>query len=504
MLNEPATQGMPTSAGTAWRLSPHPKQWVLIDCPADIVIYGGRAGGGKSYALIVEPICRGLHEIPGFTAVIFRREGKQIKEAGGLWDQAAKVYPYVGGVAHVGEMEYRFPSGARIAFRHIENEEDKHKYAGSEICYLAFDELYLFTESQFTFLMSRNRSVCGVAPYIRATSNPHPGWLRDFIAPWVHPDWEGPKAQSGEILYQIRDRKGIRFVGSGTQHAKTVTFIEAYLEDNPTLAEGDPGYIANLHSLLPVEQARLLYGDWGAVHQGLVYPEAFDDEFSVIVEGFGPRGEQDLEVGGMDFGHNNPFCALAGYVDYDGVLWITYERYVSDKITIPTHSAELPLNVEWWCDPAGSEEIMQLRDGGHDARPCAHRPTKMATGEIKAPKRAGIDMVSHRMRSGRLKIIRARCRNLVHELGLYIYDPKNLESDEPLKKNDHSTDALRYLITMLDRGRYVDDLTPRISDQDREESVRAAQMIDMDRRRQLDLAAQANPFDPRWDWKGGE
>ena len=464
---------------------------------ADICVFGGRAGGGKSAALIYEPICRGLHEVPGFTACLIRRTSRQITEAGGLWDQAHKVYPFVGGgTAHVGSLEYRFPSGAKIAFRHLEHEEDKHNYAGSEICYLGFDELYTFTEGQFTFLLGRNRSICGVRPYVRATSNPHPGWLRDYLAPWVHPEWPGERAKSGEILHQIRVKREIKWVPQGTQHAKSVTFIESFLEDNPTLFEGNPDYVASLHALLPIEQERLLLGNWGIISEGLVYPEAFDPGYEVIVEHEGPRGGIPDE-GGMDFGLSAPFVALSGYCDYDDVLWVAGERY-QRGVTIPVHSAEIIEGVRWHADPAGAQEIRQLRDGGHSVIPCYHMPTRAANGEVKSPKRSGIDMVRHRMRTGRLKIIRGACPNLVRELGLYIYDPEKPDSEDPLKQDDHAPDALRYWVVGRDRGRYVDDLTPRESEEERLSRERQEALDDFKRREQLDKAAQSNIDDERW------
>ena len=64
-------------------------------------------------------------------------------------------------------------------------------------------------------------------------------------------------------------------------------------------------------------------------------------------------------------------------------------------------------------------------------------------------------MVRWRMRTGRLKIVRSACIDLVKELGLYTYDPQKPEEERPLKKHDHAPDALRYLIVGLDRRRAV-------------------------------------------------
>ncbi len=475
----------------AWRLSPWPKQWEMIDCEADIVVYGGAAGGGKSLALLAEPICRGLHEVPGFYAVIFRRTSKQVTEAGALWDQAGKIYPYVGGVAHVGALEYRFPSGAKIAFRHIEHEQDKHNYAGSEICYLGFDELYHFTESQFLFLTSRNRSTCGVRPYIRATTNPDPGWLKRYLAPWVDDEWPGERFQSGEIRHQIRIKNDIKWVSPDTEYAKSVTFIRARLTDNPTLYIDQPDYEATLKALPPVEQARLLDGNWNVREEGLVYPEFVD----CLVEA--EDASQQPDIGGMDFGVRNPFVALWGYEDHDGVLWIT-NCYYRRELTIPEHSEKIPKGIRWWSDPAGLQESTQLRRAGHDVSPCVHMPMRGAGGETKNPKMAGISTVRSRMRAKRLKIVRPNCRELIRELGLYMRDPDKPETEEPTKENDHAPDALRYLVVGHDRGREVPLLKPRESDIERQareadeakakHAVLAAQ----------DEAAQADIMNDRW------
>ncbi len=477
---------------TEWHLSPHEKQWQLIECPADLVVYGGAAGSGKSYALLTEPICRGLHEVPGFSAVIFRRTSKQVREAGGLWDKACEIYPNVGGVAHVGDLEFRWPSGAKIAFRHCEHEQDKHNYAGSEICYLGFDELYHFTESQFLFLTSRNRSTCGVRPYIRATTNPDPGWLRKFLAPWIHDEWPGERFNSGDIHWHVRENGEIKWIAEGTPFAKSMTFIAARLEDNPTLNE-DPNqdYRTTLLALPPVEQQRLLYGNWNVREEGLVYPEFVD----CLVEA--EDREQNPDIGGMDFGLRNPFVALWGYEDHDGVLWIT-QCYYKRELTIPEHSEKLPKRIKWWCDPAGAQEIQQLRRADHDVRPCVHMPVRGAGGEVKNPKMAGISTVRNRMRTKRLKIVRPACRELVRELGLYMRDPDKPETEEPTKENDHAPDALRYLIVGHDRGREVPSVMPRLSDPELKELAFKEKQEAFEAAQARDAAAQANIMDDRW------
>jgi hypothetical protein len=421
------------------------RQLEFAKTAADIAIYGGAAGGGKSFALLYQPIGRRHVERAGFFGVIFRRSYPEITNPGGLWDAAGAIYPFAGGRGVVGSREYRFASGSRIAFRHLENEDTKHSYQGSEICYLAFDELTHFSESQFWYLLSRNRSTCGVRPYVRATCNPDPGWVKDLLAPWVDDGFAGARAASGELRWFIRVEGKIRWVGRDHPDAKSLTFIRASIFDNEILLRSNPEYLATLKALPPVERARLLDGDWNVRREGLVYP-GFDGS---IVDAH--PGLADATVGAIDFGFHNPLAAVYGFVDHDDVLWITGCRYVR-QTTIPIHAEAIPRGVRWWCDPAQPESIAQLRAHGHDAIPCVHRPVRGATGETRKPVLAGIDMVSERIRTGRLRIVRGACLPLVRELGMYHYDSdKRLE--EPVKEDDHACDALRYLCVGLDRNR---------------------------------------------------
>ncbi len=465
----------------------------FAESTADIVVYGGSAGGGKSFALLYEPIGRQLHEVRGFYGVVFRRSYPEITNPGGLWDQAGEIYPYAGGRGVVGSREYRFRGGSRIAFRHLENEDSKHDYQGSAICYLAFDELTHFTASQFWYLLSRNRSTCGIRPYVRATCNPDPGWVKTLLSPWVDDYFRGTRAKSGEILWFIRVDGKIQWCDRTEPDAKSLTFIRASIYDNPILLKINPEYIATLKALPPVERARLLEGDWNVRREGLVYPQ-----FQVCIVNLDTRTDsQEASVGGIDFGIRNPFAALWGHIDHDGVLWISGGRYKSE-CTIAVHSEALPRGVSWHCDPAGTEQWRQLREAGHEIRPCVHLPTRYASGERKNPKLAGIDIVTQRMRTGRLKIVRCeQTMPLIRELGMYHYD-ETKQLEEPVDEDNHACDALRYLVVGLDRGRSVQSIIEVESEQERAQREQAAAIQMRLTQRELDVAAQQDPFNPRW------
>ena len=423
--------------------------------------------------------------------MVFRLTHPQITNTGGLWDEASALYPWVGAKGYIGACEWRFPVGTKISFRHLEHEQDKHNYQGAQICYLAFDELTHFSESQFWYMLSRNRSTCGVRPYVRATCNPDPGWVKDLIAPWVDDGFSGRRAYSSELRWFVRREGKIHWVDQGTQDAKSLTFIRSSIYDNQILLSKDPDYIATLKALPPVERARLLDGDWNVRREGLVY----GDFESSVVESAGSNAGKTPTVGGIDYGFHNPFAAVWGHLDHDGVLWITGMRYVSG-CTMPIHSEAIPKNVEWSADPAAPESTQQLRHAGHAVRPCVHMPGKGAAGEKRNPKLAGIDQVSERMRTGRLKIVREACLPLVRELSMYCYDPEK-KLEEPIDEDNHACDALRYLVVGLDRGRNIRPAIEPESDPDRLLREQKEAKAELERRQEIERIARDDPFDDR-------
>ena len=251
----------------------HGPQEVFLSTSADIAIYGGAAGGGKTYALLLE----GLRHIsnPGFGAVIFRRLSIQITQEGGLWDSSFEAYGGIRGAVPKTSprRHWRFQSGSRVNFAHIDGDKDLGKWQGSQISFIGFDELTHFSERQFFYMLSRNRSTCGVKPYVRATCNPDAdSWVAKFISWWIDQKTGYPiPERSGKIRYMARADDAIVWADSRAELAergidkdkiKSVTFIASTLNDNKILMEKDPSYRANLENLPLVEKERLLHGNW--------------------------------------------------------------------------------------------------------------------------------------------------------------------------------------------------------------------------------------------------
>lgn len=247
-------------------------QETFLSCGADIVIYGGAAGGGKTFSLLLEPLRH--YQNGGFSCVIFRKNANQIFNPGGLWDASMEIYPHLGGKPFKTPKPYwLFPSGMKVSFAHLENSNDLLSWQGSQIALIAFDELTHFSQEQFFYMLSRNRSLCGIKPYVRATTNPDSdSWVADFIGWWI--DQETGYAipeRSGKIRYLARrdnrllwgdTAEDLLMQDIGQEEIKTVSFIAASLQDNQILMAKDPGYLGNLKALPFVEREKLLQGNW--------------------------------------------------------------------------------------------------------------------------------------------------------------------------------------------------------------------------------------------------
>lgn len=259
----------------------------LSSC-ADIVIGGGAAGVGKTYTLLLEPLRH--KDVKDFGTVIFRRTTPQIKAEGALWDTSNRIYNFVkGAVSRESSYEWIFGDKSKLKFAHLEYEKNIYDYQGSQIPLIEFDELPHFTKKMFFYMLTRNRSTCGVDPYVRATCNPDPdSWVAEFIAWWIDQDTGFPiPERSGVIRYLVVD--GDNYIWGDTKEEviekashmfdlvrertdinlkefiKSVTFISGDIYENKELLSVNPAYLGNLLSQDKDTQSALLYGNWKTV-----------------------------------------------------------------------------------------------------------------------------------------------------------------------------------------------------------------------------------------------
>jgi hypothetical protein len=287
----------------------HAKQGVALETPATEVLYGGAVGGGKSFLMRAAAI-RWCGSIPGLQVYLFRRlrddlvknhiEGpKGLRMLLAPWARA--------GLVDIVEDEIRFWNGSKIYLCHCKDEKDRFKYLGAEIHVLLIDELTTFTETIYRFLRSRVRMVGvklldqfkGLFPRILCGSNPgnvgH-SWVKAaFIDPRAPLRVERMVDEEGGMLRQ---------------------YIPARLEDNPSMAEDDPGYAGKVSGLGSPELVKAMRdGNWNVV-AGAYFPE-FSTEHHVIPPRSLPTYWQKFRS--FDWGSARPF-SVGWWAVSDGEL----------------------------------------------------------------------------------------------------------------------------------------------------------------------------------------
>jgi len=246
---------------------PHPEnipQIMAYVSEANILYYGGAAGGGKSDLLL------GLATTAHKKSIIFRREFPQLRE---LVDRSAEILEGTG--AHYTQTYTRWtgiPGGRRLEFGAVQHEKDREKYKGRPHDLKGFDEIPDFTEEQFRFLIAWNRStdpnqrcrvVCAGNPPTYAEGE----WVIRYWAPWLSDDHANPAAPGELRWFASLDGQDVE-VSSGEpfRHRGEVirplsrTFIPSRIRDNPYLR--DTGYEATLQSLPEPLRSQLLFGEF--------------------------------------------------------------------------------------------------------------------------------------------------------------------------------------------------------------------------------------------------
>ena len=390
------------------------------------VLYGGAAGGGKSYAMIVDPL-RYAHKAK-HRALILRRSMPELRE---LIDKTRELYPKAFKGAKYREVEklWNFPSGAKIEFGFLERDADVYRYQGQAYSWIGFDEItHLPTEFSWNYLASRLRTTDPeIVPYMRCTANP------DGVGSyWVKKRYIDPHPPN--LAYRGSDGLSRRF-------------IPARLDDNPYLAE-DGRYEQMLKALPPTQRQQLLEGNWD-VAEGAAFTE-FDRNVHVVAPFDIPISWE--RVKGIDYGYASESACVWGAVDpSDGTLVIYRELY--QKNLLGTELADLITNMEL-ADPFSVAGVLDTacwnRTGttgptvGETLVRAGHKLRRADKNRIQG--KIQIHEYLKITPSGRPRLqIFNTCPNLIRELQSIPLDKSNPE-DVDTKASDHAYDALRYLI----------------------------------------------------------
>lgn len=246
----------------AWIPNPGPQTQAYIS-EADIILYGGRAGGGKTHL----ELGWGINEAD--RGIIFRRE---LTQTDGIEDEGKKI---IGESASFNgtDHEWTWPSGKSLKLGAMSGANDWMKHAGRERDYMAFDEAGEFLEQQVASIMAWLRASPGKRTRVVLASNPPRTsdgfWMLEWFAPWLDPKHPYPAAP-GELRWGCYVKDHIEWVdgpgeymfGTEPYLAKSYTFIPASLEDNPF--RNTKEYRAKLQSLPEPLRSQLLYGDFEA------------------------------------------------------------------------------------------------------------------------------------------------------------------------------------------------------------------------------------------------
>jgi len=408
----------------------------FLAAPETDVLFGGAAGGGKSYAMLIDPL-RYAHR-PAHRALILRRSMPELRE---LIDKSRELYPRAFPGCKYREVEklWNFPSGAKVEFGFLERDADVYRYQGQAYSWIGFDEItHLPTEFGWNYLASRLRTTDPeITPYMRCTANPGgvgAHWVKKrYIDP--NPPHETFKGEDG----------------------LTRKFIPASLNDNPYLAS-DGRYEQMLKALPDIQRKQLLEGNWD-IAEGAAFTE-FDSEAHIVTPFQIPIGWE--RVKGIDYGYASESACVWGCVDpSDGTLIIYRELYrkgltgedlghliaemeLDDPFAVPG-----VLDTAAWAKtgatgPTVGEALIKI---GHKLRRAdkARIPGKIQIHEYLKLRQSG---------RPRLQIFNT-CPNLIRELQSIPLDKTNPE-DVDTHASDHAYDALRYLV--MSRPRIEDPI----------------------------------------------
>ena len=391
------------------------------------VLYGGAAGGGKSFAMLVDPLRfmnRSEHR-----ALLLRRSMPELRE---LIDKSRELYTKAFPGAKFREVEkvWKFPSGATLEFGYLDRDADVYRYQGQSYSWIGIDELTQYpTEFPLQYLQSRLRTTDSeIKPYIRCTANPggvggH--WVRKrYLTP--APPNEAFKGPDG----------------------LTRKFIPARLEDNPYLSK-DGRYEQMLASLPPVQRKQLLEGNWD-VAEGAAFVE-FNPEIHVIPPFKIPIHWAKYK--GVDYGYAAESCCVWATIDPDDNTLIIYRELYRKGLTgsalaemITAYEKDDHKSIQGVFDTAawnktgvGGPTVGEtLVRAGHKLRPADKNRIQ---GKIQIH-----EYLKQNKTTGRPKLqIFSNCVNLIRELQSIPVDP-NKPEDVDTKASDHAYDALRYLI----------------------------------------------------------
>ena len=265
---------------------------------ADMIGYGGAAGGGKTDTLLIIALVAAF-TFPRINIGYFRREFPQLEGPGGAILRSMELFS---GVGKYNQQKKRwvFPNSSIIQFCHCQDSKDVYSYQSQQFDILLIDEVTQFTEEMIDYLVTRNRKTIEddrFTPFCCMGTNPgnigHQSFCERFIT--------------------IGEPEKVHLYTYSTGEQRRHYFIPSHLSDNQILLRRDPTYASRL-ATNELNRRMLLEGDWGH-KEGQAFSELrrtihLIDPYEI------PPDRQVFAA--YDHGFNHPFSYGVFSIDHDG------------------------------------------------------------------------------------------------------------------------------------------------------------------------------------------
>ncbi|MFI3162865.1 MAG: terminase family protein [Bacillota bacterium] len=401
------------------------KQHQFLTSTAFETLFGGAAGGGKSYAQIVDSLVYAV-KYPKSKQILLRRTLVELEKS--LLRTAMEVYPQ--GIFSYREAKhsFEFANGSIVDFGYIGQESDVAKYQSTEYDVVRFDELTHFSESMYIYMLSRVRGANDFPKGVKSTTNPG-GVGHDFVRKRF--------VDVGEWGKEIKSPAGNRI------------FIPSLVFENKFLMEKDPEYVKRLENLSDRDKQALLYGNWD-IFEGRFFPEFSRDTH--VCDPFAiPENSRIFCV--FDYGLDMLACYFIACDSFSNAF--VFKEIYKSGLIISECASEIKkavenLDIEAFIAPP--DMWNRNRDSG-ESLASIFRKHGIVLSKANAKRDVGWYQLKELLKvqqnefgdkSPRLKIF-SNCHNLIRCLGNILVDKsKTFDCANHPHELTHSVDALRY------------------------------------------------------------
>ena len=342
-------------------------QEAFLSCNADIIIYGGKRGAGKTGGILLDVLKD--YKNKHFNAVIFRKE---INDLETIERESEHFYSQFGDYnKSKNDMTWNFSKGSSVKLTYYAGSysDFRERFQGQEIPYIAIDEITQMEYEKFKYIMTDSRNSFFIPNRLFGTCNPDPdSWVAKFIDWWISEEGYPIKERSGVVRYCFMgglDAKDVSSISWGNtreevyqknktliddlyqpfEHLnlslskqemfiKSACFIEGSLEENIIILRSSPEYVSNLANQSMEDIERDLKGNWK-------YKTVGDDLINYAnMEAF---FKNDFQYGDRK---RRASCDVA----FDGgdnlVLWLWIGNHIQDVYTCSASSKTAMQNVK--------------------------------------------------------------------------------------------------------------------------------------------------------------